>query len=41
MKEESSLLLLRAEEAIESADLLLVEGYLADSTQPRDFNPHP
>ena len=31
MKEESGLLLLRAEEAIESADLLLKEGYLADS----------
>jgi uncharacterized protein (UPF0332 family) len=31
MKEESKLLLLRAEEAIESADLLLKEGYLADS----------
>lgn len=31
MKEESNLLLLRAEEAIESADLLLEQGYLADS----------
>ncbi|MBI5825608.1 MAG: HEPN domain-containing protein [Chloroflexi bacterium] len=31
MKEESSLLLFRAEEAIESADLLLEQGYLADS----------
>ena len=31
MKEESASLLLRAEEAIESADLLLKEGYLADS----------
>ena len=31
MKEESSLLLLRAGEAIESASLLLKEGYLADS----------
>jgi uncharacterized protein (UPF0332 family) len=31
MKEESSSLLLRAEEAIESADLLLKGGYLADS----------
>ena len=31
MKKESSLLLGRAEEAVESADLLLKEGYLADS----------
>ena len=31
MKEESKLLLLRAEEAIDSAELLLKEGYLADS----------
>ena len=31
MKNESSLLLLRAGEAIESAELLLKEGYLADS----------
>jgi uncharacterized protein (UPF0332 family) len=32
MKEETSLLLFRAEEAIESADILLKQGYLADST---------
>ncbi|SRR6266545_2308792 len=32
MKEETGLLLLRAEEAIESADILLKQGYLADST---------
>ncbi|MFM8876580.1 MAG: HEPN domain-containing protein [Anaerolineae bacterium] len=31
MKEEGKLLLLRAEEAIDSAELLLKEGYLADS----------
>lgn len=31
MKAESGLLLLRAEEAIDSAELLLKEGYLADS----------
>ena len=32
MKEETGLLLLRAEEAIESADILMKQGYLADST---------
>jgi uncharacterized protein (UPF0332 family) len=32
MKEETNLLLFRAEEAIESADILLKQGYLADST---------
>ncbi len=31
MKEESNLLLLRAVDAIESAELLLEQGYLADS----------
>ena len=31
MKEETSLLLLRAEEAINSADILVKEGYLADA----------